>query len=646
MTACPQRRPSPAGDLTAGSAGGLVTAGLAGLAVDLLAFQALFFLGAGLTGAQLSSFCLAALCSFALGLRAAPPHRGVAEPALRFLVVGLLALALRGGVLACLAGVLHLPVQPAVLAAIGASAVVTSLGLAYAVFSPADSDASAGARWRLAAIGVAAYAAALRLVFLGSVELLPQEAYYWNYAQHLDIGYLDHPPMVAWLVWAGTFLFGSNEFGVRIAAWLCWAGTAFFGFRLAGNLFGRTAAFVTLLLVAALPFYFATGLVMTPDAPLTLGWAGALYFLERALRGGQGRAWLGAGACLGFGLLSKYTIALLAPATFLFMLLDARARVWFRRPQPYLGAALALVLFAPVILWNMENGLASFAFQSTRRMEGALRFSSPELLLGAAGLLTPTGLVAALGALWPRGRGGSGKGEPGRAWLFTAVFTLVPLSVFVVFSVFHMARLNWTGPLWLAVLPAVAAGILAASDRRSAWQRHMRRAWAPTLAVSLVVYGLGLNGLTFGLPGLATVAPFPAVPVAWQAFGRQAADIAGEVRKATGQEPVLIGLDAYHIASELAFYDHGGQSVGRGVVGQPGLMFGYWYRPEELQGRPAILFAFTRGRIENPLLNAHFADSGEVMQRDLVDNGRAEGRFYYRVGHLTPSPAAQAVSSR
>ena len=26
------------------------------------------------------------------------------------------------------------------------------------------------------------------------------EAYYWQWAQHLDWGYYDHPPLVAWLI--------------------------------------------------------------------------------------------------------------------------------------------------------------------------------------------------------------------------------------------------------------------------------------------------------------------------------------------------------------------------------------------------------------------------------------------------------------
>lgn len=642
----------------------LALAGLIGMLVDFVAFQALFFLGAGLDGAQLSGFCLASLCNHALITRWAfpetaerpRPHR--IERETRFLLVCLLALALRGGVLAGLAG---LPGQRVIVSAIGATAITTFLGSACFVIPPANPPGSNAARWRLAAIGAVGFSVVLRLLFLGRVELMPQEAYYWDYARHLDIGYLDHPPMVAWLIWIGTSLFGNNEFGVRIAAWLCWGATAFFSFRLTRNLCGGPAAFVSLLLVAALPFYFATGLVMTPDAPLTACWAGTLYFLERALLGGERRAWWGVGLCIGLGLLSKYTIALLAPAALLFMLLEPRARVWFRRPEPYLAAALALVLFSPVILWNMEHGLASFAFQSTRRIEGAVRFSLPELLLGIVGLLTPTGLVAALTAPWLHARGvrpagldqGSGRDKgparPGEPRRFIIIFTLVPLSVFAAFSLFHMTRLNWTGPLWLAVLPAVAAGIVSTDEHASAWQRRIQRAWAPTLSICLVLYGLGLNVLVAGLPGLGAVASLPKVPVAWDEFGRQAADIAREVRETTGQEPLLIGLDAYNIASELAFYGHDdatprGNSVGRSVVGQPSLMYGFWYRPDTLAGRPAVLFAFTRHQIENPLLAGSFSDSGEARQQDVVKNGRVVGHFYYRVGYTLPRSAAQVAT--
>ena len=61
----------------------------------------------------------------------------------------------------------------------------------------------------------------LRFVSAATINLSPQEAYYWNYSIHPDLSYLDHPPMVAWVIRAGTLLLGKSEIGVRIGGlWL------------------------------------------------------------------------------------------------------------------------------------------------------------------------------------------------------------------------------------------------------------------------------------------------------------------------------------------------------------------------------------------------------------------------------------------
>ena len=82
------------------------------------------------------------------------------------------------------------------------------------------------------AIGVVVVASALRLIYGAEVELMPEETYYWNYSRHLDIGYLDHPPMVAWLMALGTAAFGDTEFGVRVGALGCGVISALFAYRL------------------------------------------------------------------------------------------------------------------------------------------------------------------------------------------------------------------------------------------------------------------------------------------------------------------------------------------------------------------------------------------------------------------------------
>ena len=110
----------------------------------------------------------------------------------------------------------------------------------------------------------------------------------------------------------------------------------------------------------------------------------------------------------------------------------------------------------------MAHHWASFAFQSTGRLHESRRFALPALLGSILLLLTPVGMVLAVQSLRPR------RDEPppeARRRRFAQVFTLVPLLVFVVFSVVHRVKLNWTGPLWLVVVPPIAARLTTAWPR-------------------------------------------------------------------------------------------------------------------------------------------------------------------------------------
>src|SRR5579871_4307899 len=99
-----------------------------------------------------------------------------------------------------------------------------------------------GVQWQSLATWIVVCTSALRLICIGQVQLIPEETYYWNYAQHPALSYLDHPPMVAWLIRAGTALLGDTEVGVRLGALLSAAVASFFVFRLTRNLFGPASA--------------------------------------------------------------------------------------------------------------------------------------------------------------------------------------------------------------------------------------------------------------------------------------------------------------------------------------------------------------------------------------------------------------------
>ena len=466
-----------------------------------------------------------------------------------------------------------------------------------------------------------------RIAFLAKPDLFPEEAYYWNYAVHLDIGYLDHPPMVAWLIHLGTALFGDGEFGVRLGVVLCSLITTFFTYRLTTLLFDSRAGAIAVLLVQLLPFFFLTGFMITPDAPLTACWAGGLYFLALALLRENASAWFGLGVCLGLGMLSKYTIALLGPATLLFLALDARSRRWFRHPAPYAAVAFSIVIFSPVIIWNARHQWASFAFQSADRVAEARRFSTHELLLAILALLTPLIMLLA----WKALRGS--PGEDSRQRLFARIYTVVPLSVFLLFSLTHRVKLNWTGPLWLAVIPTVAAGLVALADQPPTF---LRRAWIATVAAMALIYVAFLTEIAFGLPGIGYAKDMALLPVGWSEMGRALEARRAAIPSPAGEKVLLVGLDKNFIASEAAFYhsrprDAARETTGAHLFGLRALMYEFWFPPRELAGATLLLVSFDRSDLDRSRVRRRAGRLGGIEEYWVERRGKKIRPYFTRV---------------
>jgi dolichol-phosphate mannosyltransferase len=490
-------------------------------------------------------------------------------------------------------------------------------------------------------------AMALKIAFATGVELLPEETYYWSYSRHLDYGYLDHPPMVAWLIRLGTGLFGHDALGVRAGALLCGGIASGFMFALVRRLFGASCALGALVLMQVLPFFYMAGLLMTPDAPLTAAWSAALYFLARALLEGRERAWWGVGAALGLGLLSKYTIALLGLAALAFILSDRDARRWLLRIEPYGAALLALAVFSPVILWNAQHQWASFLFQTSRRLGEASRFSLHKLLGSVIVLLTPTGVLGLVPLVRLAAPGGPARaagaaGTTGtleapradaRVWRFLALAAGVPLAVFTLFSLFHEVKLDWTGAPWVGAVPALAAGSHGALTGLERWAGRLRSWWRVTVPLLLLAYAVGFYYLAVGWHGAGYGRHAELVPVGWRTL---ALEVSARAHAVPGPAPLVVGMDRYAIASELAFYSPDPnaleETTSAHLFGGIGLMYERWFPAATERGRSLLLVAWRREDLEAPEVLACVTAARPIVPGELH---RADGEpiraFYTRL---------------
>src|SRR5208282_3611016 len=127
--------------------------------------------------------------------------------------------------------------------------------------------------------------------------------------------------------------------------------------------------------------------------------------------------------------------------------------------------------------------------------------------------------------------------------------------VFAAFSLRHEVKLDWTGAPWVGAVPALAFGIVQSGQSLLTGSRAwIQRTWVPTILLLLVMYGAGFYDLVLGVPGLGYTRHAELVPVGWRDLGTQITQIADETEKTRGQRPLIVGMDRYAIASELAFY--------------------------------------------------------------------------------------------
>lgn len=295
---------------------------------------------------------------------------------------------------------------------------------------------------------------AFRLLTISVVQLAPDEAYYWYWSQHPALAYSDHPPMVAWVMALFTKLGGNTELFARLGGFLLSAAALFFLWDTTRTLFPsvRELAGDVLLAFNATLLFPAGCIVQTPDTPMLFFWAAATWCGSRIVTGGPGWWWYGWGAALGLGLLSKYTMILLVPCTFGFLLFCPSLRHWLVRKEPWLGLVVAFAIFSPVLYWNWQHDWLSFTYQLRQGFspkQKAVPLKLLEYLGGQAGAVTPILFLVFAGYSVRAIRLCMDREQPGYLYLLMLSW---PVLIFFGISTAmgKVAEANWPAPVYIA----------------------------------------------------------------------------------------------------------------------------------------------------------------------------------------------------
>ena len=179
-------------------------------------------------------------------------------------------------------------------------------------------------------------------------------------ARHLAWGYVAYPPVTPFFGWISLHLFGTSLAGFRFFASLAGAVAMVLAGLIARELGGNRTAQL-LAVCATAPFTLAAGSLMQYVSFDYVAWVAVAYFIARLCRSNDPRWWLAVGTAIGFGMLSKYSMPFLVVGIGLGVFLGP-LRAQLRSKWPYLGAALALLIFLPNFLWQWQHEFISLEF--------------------------------------------------------------------------------------------------------------------------------------------------------------------------------------------------------------------------------------------------------------------------------------------
>jgi 4-amino-4-deoxy-L-arabinose transferase-like glycosyltransferase len=438
-------------------------------------------------------------------------------------------------------------------------------------------------RYRIAAVTLLLSVAIMRCIYLAwycPLDLVPDEAHYWDWSRHLDWSYYSKGPLVAYLIRLSCWLlgdwseanFGSQMFAVRFPAVVCGGLLVVSLYLLTARVFRKEwLALAVVVLALTMPAVNAGFMIMTIDSPYTCCWGFALVLGHEAIFRKSAWAWPLLGLVIGLGILAKYTMVLWVASLVLFALFSPAYRSLLWSKGLWLALIIGGVCCTPILIWNMQHNWAGLFHVQTlagvRSEETRIRWLGPLTYVGVQfAVLLGFWFVIWARAMWEKAPWKQTRAEEKYLWWMSA-------TTFLLFWGFSFTtgggEPNWAITAYLSGMVLTAGWLHGQLERaKPGSQLALRGAIVTGLVGVALTVLVAQPGWT--LPTLRTLAGPPTaeqpLPLrqwdptrrlrGWHAL---AAEVDRELARlrANGIEPVL-SAGGWHVPGELAFYcrDH------------------------------------------------------------------------------------------
>ncbi len=397
------------------------------------------------------------------------------------------------------------------------------------------------------------------------IDLSGDEAYYWEWGQHLDWGYSSKPPGIAWLMALASKVGGDTTFGIRMFAAILGTGSLICLVQLAWRLYGPAVATITGIVFVANPANAALNLVLTIDAPLMFFWILSLWafweFSDASLGSDGTRLKWGLLLFLGLagGMLSKQMMLAFLPLAVLFLTFSKERRAQLRRPGLWFVLLGSLLAWLPTLWWNQRNDWLTVRHTMHHFEPGGVSLGRQagrffEYLGAQCGILTPVlflllmGLVVAVPWCWKR------QDDRER---FLWIFGGPALLIILLLGLQQRIQPNWPAVFYAStsiLLVGWAAGKWSLDRKLDGWRGTFKPGLKIAIGMAVAVHG-AVFALSFGMVSLPGLDPTARL----RGWSQLARDVDAARRELPGGHAMTLVTQGHRsMTSELAFYlpDH------------------------------------------------------------------------------------------
>jgi hypothetical protein len=300
------------------------------------------------------------------------------------------------------------------------------------------------------------------------------ELYYLACGEHPAWGYVDQPPLIAWIAWLLQHTIGTSLWALHLLPALAGAATIVLAGLLAREFGGRRwAMFLAALAALMAPVSLALSHLFTMNAFDPLLWTTIAFLLVRIVKSRFEPLWLAIGALAGITILNKYGIIFWLSGAVLGICLTP-LRQSLRHRWFWLGSVLAAAIALPNLLWQWKHQFPFLELMHNVRESGRDIILGPLPYLQAQAQML--GFVAALLVPFALLFFFSKQGRPFRAlgWAYL---------VFLAEMMILHGKMYYVAPVYPMMFAAGAVWIESVTQR-SLW------IWAkPTLALAILAVG-------------------------------------------------------------------------------------------------------------------------------------------------------------